>query len=58
MRVKGMRIIQGKTASNDLKMSLGAMGHRQVEGSWVLKFESDRTGACEVNSLLIFEVSM
>ena len=50
MRVKGIRIIQGKTASNDLKMSLGAMAmvHRQVQGSWVLKFEADRTGACEV----------
>ena len=58
MRVKEIRIIQGKTASNDLKMSLGAMGHGQVQGSWVLKFESDRTGACEVSTPSIFEVSI
>jgi hypothetical protein len=58
MRVTGLRIIQGKTASNDLKMSLGAVGHRQVQGPWALKFEADRTGACEVKSPSVFEVSI
>jgi hypothetical protein len=58
MRVKGIRIIQGKSASNDLKMPLGAMGHRQVQGSYGTKFEADRTGASEVKSHSIFEVSI
>jgi hypothetical protein len=43
--VKEIRMIQGKKASNDLKMSLEAMGHRQVQGPWGMKFEADRTGA-------------
>ena len=58
MPAKGIRMIQGKKASNDLKMSLEAMGHRQVQGSWGMKFEADRTGATEVKSYSIFEVSM
>jgi hypothetical protein len=58
MHLKGIRIIQGKTASNDLKMSLGAMGHRQVKGSCGTKIEADRTGASEVKSHSIFEVSI
>ena len=47
MPAKGIRMIQGKKASNDLKMSLEAMGHRQVQGSWGMKFEADRTGATD-----------
>ena len=58
MPAKGIRISQGKKASNDLKMSLEAMGHRQVQGSWVLKFDADGTGACEFISPSIFEVSI
>jgi hypothetical protein len=39
-------------------MSLEAMGHRQVQGSWVMKFEAERTGACEVESYSFFEVGI
>ena len=58
MLAKGIRIIQGRTASNDLKMSLEVMGHRQVQGSHGTKFEAERTGATEVKSHSIFEVSI
>jgi hypothetical protein len=54
---KGIRITQGRTASNDLKM-LEAMGHRQVQGSWRTKFEVDRTGAKEAKSHSVVEVGM
>ena len=53
-------MIQGKKkkAPNDLKMSLEAMGHSEVQGSHGTKFEADRTGATEVKSCSIFEVSI
>jgi hypothetical protein len=54
---KGIRITQGSKASNDLKMPLEAMEHRQVQGPWGMKFEADRTGAREVKSHSNFEVS-
>jgi hypothetical protein len=56
MRVKGIRIIQGKTASNDLKMSLGAVGHRQVQGSWALKFEAEQ-GLARPNPLQFLKLA-
>jgi hypothetical protein len=54
---KGIRAIQGKKASNDLKTSLEtmAMGHRQVQGSWGMKCEAYRTGATKAKSYSIFE---
>ena len=52
---KRIRSIQVQTASNGVIFQIGRL--RQVQGSWVLKYEADRTGATEVKSPSMLEVS-
>ena len=55
---KRIRSIQVKTASNGVIFKTGRKLYRQVQGSKVLKFEADKTGACEVNSYSFLDVSI
>ena len=49
---KRIRSIQVQTASNGRILKTGRLS--QVQGSWGMKFEADRTGATEVKSHSIF----
>ena len=53
---KRIRSIQVQTASNGVIFKTGRL--RQVQGSCGTKFEADKTGATEVKSHSIFEVSI
>ena len=56
--VKRIRSIQVQMASNGLIFKIGRWLCRQVQGSCGTKFEAHGTGATEVKSYSIFEVSM